>query len=132
MQEIQNNEEDLAHLLIGKAIDIHKIIGPGMQKDLYESCFEYELESEGLTYQHNKPIDLQYKTLQLNQVYHLDFVVENQVVIEIVTANDISEVEIQRMLKMIRLNDFKLGLIINFNSTLLKNGIRRVSNNKNT
>jgi GxxExxY protein len=131
MQEIQNNEEDLAHLLIGKAIDIHKIIGPGMQKDLYERCFEYELESEGLSYQHNKPIDLQYKTLQLNQVYHLDFVVENQVVIEIVTANDISEVEIQRMLKMIRLNDFKLGLIINFNSTLLKNGIRRVSNNKN-
>ncbi len=130
MQDIQNYEEELAHLLIGKAIDIHKIIGPGMDRSVYINCLKYELDSEGLEYEQNKSIDFQYKTILMSDVYSLDFVVSNQVVIEVVTNNDISEVEIQRMLKMIRINDYKLGLIINFNSTLLKNGIRRVSNNK--
>ena len=130
MLDNQNQEEELAHLIIGKAIDIHKILGPGLNKQTYIDCLKYELEQDGLSYEQNKSIDFQYKSISLNHVYTLDFVISNQVVIEIATSPDISEVEIQRLLKMIRVNDYKLGLIINFNSTLLKNGIRRVSNNK--
>ncbi len=130
MLENQNQEEELAHLIIGKAIDIHKILGPGLDKQTYIDCLKYELESDGLNYEQNKSIDFQYKSISLNNVYTIDFVISNQVVIEIATSADITEVEIQRLLKMIRVNDYKLGLIINFNSTLLKNGIRRVSNNK--
>ncbi len=130
MLDNQNQEEELAHLIIGKAIDIHKILGPGLDKQTYIDCLKYELEQDGLSYEQNKSIDFQYKSISLNHVYTLDFVISNQVVIEIATSPDISEVEIQRLLKMIRVNDYKLGLIINFNSTLLKNGIRRVSNNK--
>lgn len=130
MIDNQNQEEELAHLIIGKAIDIHKILGPGLDKKTYIDCLQYELEQDGLIYEQNKSIDFQYKSISLNNVYTLDFVISNQVVIEVATSTDISEVEIQRLLKMIRVNDYKLGLIINFNSTLLKNGIRRVSNNK--
>jgi GxxExxY protein len=130
MLDNQNQEEELAHLIIGKAIDIHKILGPGLDKQTYIDCLKYELEQDGLNYEQNKSIDFQYKSISLNNVYTIDFVISSQVVIEVATSADITEVEIQRLLKMIRVNDYKLGLIINFNSTLLKNGIRRVSNNK--
>ncbi len=126
----QNQEEELAHLIIGKAIDIHKTLGPGLDKQVYIDCLKYELESDGLMFEQNKSVNIQYKSISIDNVYTLDFVISNQVVIEVATITDISEVEIQRLLKMIRVNDYKLGLIINFNSTLLKNGIRRVSNNK--
>jgi GxxExxY protein len=68
--------------------------------------------------------------LQIADVIQLDFIVAGQVCIEVITDTEVSDIYIQRMLKTIRSNDFKLGLIINFNSTLLKNGIRRVSNNR--
>jgi len=130
MMDQQNQEEELAHLIIGKAIDIHKTLGPGLDKQVYIDCLKYELESDGLNFEQNKSVNIQYKSISIDNVYTLDFVISNQVVIEVETITDISEVEIQRLLKMIRVNDYKLGLIINFNSTLLKNGIRRVSNNK--
>jgi GxxExxY protein len=130
MMDQQNQEEELAHLIIGKAIDIHKTLGPGLDKQVYSDCLKYELESDGLNFEQNKSVNIQYKSISIDNVYTLDFVISNQVVIEVETITDISEVEIQRLLKMIRVNDYKLGLIINFNSTLLKNGIRRVSNNK--
>ncbi len=130
MMDQQNQEEELAHLIIGKAIDIHKTLGPGLDKHVYIDCLKYELESDGLNFEQNKSVNIQYKSISIENVYTLDFVISNQVVIAVETITDISEVEIQRLLKMIRVNDYKLGLIINFNSTLLKNGIRRVSNNK--
>lgn len=130
MQNNQSKEEELAHLIIGKAIEIHKILGPGLDKRTYIDCFKYELDLEGLDYIENKSVDFQYKSILLPDTFKLDFVISNQLAVDILTTQDINDIEIQRLLKMIRVNDNKLGLIINFNSILLKNGIRRVSNNK--
>ncbi len=130
MTEYLNNEEELAHLIIGKAIEIHKQLGPGLPKSVYFKCLELELLDESLEIQSNLMLPIHYKGIEISDVISLDFVVANQVCIEVITENEVSDIYIQRMLKTIRGNEFKLGLIINFNSTLLKNGIRRVSNNR--
>jgi GxxExxY protein len=130
MTEYLNNEEELAHLIIGKAIDIHKQLGPGLPKEVYLKCLELEFREDSMDFLYNQLLPVSYKGLNIADVIQLDFIVEEQVCIEVVTENEVSDINIQRMLKTIRSNDFKLGLIINFNSTLLKNGIRRVSNNK--
>jgi GxxExxY protein len=130
MTEYLNNEEELAHVIIGKAIEIHKQLGPGLPKEVYLQCLELEFQEDSMDFLYNQSLPISYKGLNISDVIQLDFIVEGQVCIEVVTENEVSDISIQRMLKTIRNNDFKLGLIINFNSTLLKNGIRRVSNNR--
>jgi GxxExxY protein len=130
MTEYLNNEEELAHVIIGKAIEIHKQLGPGLPKEVYLQCLELEFQEDSMDFQYNQFLPVSYKGLQIADVIQLDFIVAGQVCIEVITDTEVSDINIQRMLKTIRSNDFKLGLIINFNSTLLKNGIRRVSNNR--
>ncbi len=126
------NEEELAHLLIGKSIEIHKIIGPGLDKACYLECMQWELEKSGIAFESDVELDIEYKGQILEKTNPVDFIVGNTVIFNIVAATDIEEIEVQRTLKIVRNNDFRLGLVINFHSTLLKNGIRRVSNNKTT
>ena len=124
------NEEELAHLIIGKSIEIHKHIGPGLDKSCYLECMKWELEQEGISFQYDVELDVVYKGQILEKTNSIDFVVENTVIFNIVALDEIPEPEVQRTLKLVRNNDYRLGLVINFHSTLLKNGIRRVSNNK--
>lgn len=130
MTEYLNNEEELAHNIIGKAIEIHKQLGPGLPKEVYLKCLDLEFKEDAMDFQSNQILPVFYKGIEIPNVIQLDYVVADQVCIEVITENEVSDIYIQRMLKTIRSNDFKLGLIINFNSTLLKNGIRRVSNNR--
>jgi len=132
MTEYLNNEEELAHNIIGKAIEIHKQLGPGLPKDVYLKCLELEFREDSMEFQSNQKLPIYYKGIEISEVILLDYIVSDQVCIEVITESEVSDITIQRMLKTIRSNDFKLGLIINFNSTLLKNGIRRVSNNRPT
>jgi GxxExxY protein len=124
------NEEELAHLIIGKSIEIHKHIGPGLDKSCYFECMKWELEQEGISFQYDVELDVIYKGQILEKTNNIDFIVGNSVIFNIVAQDDIPESEVQRTLKLVRNNDYRLGLVINFHSTLLKNGIRRVSNNK--
>jgi len=128
--DIHSNEETLAHLTIGKAIEIHKQLGPGLTKSNYLECLEYELGMEGIDFQIGIEKRISYKNIVLKDSYSIDLIVGNQLIVDIPMIQEVSELDIQRVLKIIRLNEFKLGLIINFNTALLKNGIRRVSNNK--
>jgi GxxExxY protein len=124
------NEEELAHLIIGKSIEIHKHIGPGLEKSCYFECMKWELEQEGISFQYDVELDVIYKGQILEKTNNIDFIVGDTVIFNIIAQDDIPESEVQRTLKLVRNNDYRLGLVINFHSTLLKNGIRRVSNNK--
>jgi GxxExxY protein len=124
------NEEELAHFIIGKSIEIHKHIGPGLDKSCYLECMKWELEQEGISFQSDIEFDITYKGQILEKTNNIDFIIADSVIFNIVALDEIPESEVQRTLKLVRNNDFRLGLVINFHSTLLKNGIRRVSNNK--
>lgn len=124
------NEEELAHLIIGKSIEIHKLIGPGLDKSCYFECMKWELEQEGINFQSDIEFDIIYKGQILEKTNNIDFIIADSVIFNMVALSEIPESEVQRTLKIVRNNNYRLGLVINFHSTLLKNGIRRVSNNK--
>jgi GxxExxY protein len=128
MNEFINDENELAHAIIGIAIDIHKTLGPGLEKDTYLECLMYELNQQNYRIERDVKRDLFYKNIKLGQDIHIDLLVNDILVVEIETVETVSELEIQKLLKILKNGNHKLGLVINFNSTLLKNGIRRVSN----
>ncbi len=130
MNDLLKNENDLAHVVIGMAIDIHKTLGPGLDHDSYLECLMYELEQHGISAVAKVDKDAYYKNLKLNKGYTIDLLIDNILVVEIETSETVTDMQIQKTLKMLKLGGYKLGLVINFNSTLLKNGIRRISNIK--
>jgi GxxExxY protein len=123
-------ENDLAHAVIGFAIDIHKALGPGLSEDIYLKCLTYELEQHGLKAEYPMRMHLQYKDLWLENAGTIDILVDDKLIVEIETCDQISDFMIQKVLRNLKTGNYKLGLIINFNAQLLKNGIRRVSNQK--
>ncbi|MBL7811279.1 MAG: GxxExxY protein [Bacteroidetes bacterium] len=130
MQHAIQAENELAHTVIGLAIEIHKALGPGLTEDAYRDCLMYELKEHGIFAEAGKMMPVQYKNLQLNYGYKVDLLVEGKLVVEIETVEQISDNQVQLLLRHLKTGGFKLGLIINFNSVLLKNGIRRVTNHR--
>ena len=128
MNEFITDENELAHAVIGIAIEIHKTIGPGLNKESYLECLVYELNQQNFQIQTDVNRDLFYKNLKLSQGIHIDLLINDVLVVEVETSETVTELQIQKLLKVLKNSNYKLGLVINFNSTLLKNGIRRVSN----
>jgi GxxExxY protein len=128
MNEFISDENELAHAIIGIAIEIHKTLGPGLEQETYLECLMYELNQQNFQIQKDVKRDLFYKNLKLNEGLKFDLLINDILVVEIETAEAVSEIHIQKLLKILKNGNYKLGLVINFNSTLLKNGIRRVSN----
>jgi GxxExxY protein len=111
--------------IIGAAIEVHKILGPGLLESAYEECLGHELFSHGLKYERQKPIAVIYKDIKLDCGYRIDLLVENQVVVELKAQDTILPVHEAQILTYLRFAEKKIGLLINFNVTILKNGIRR-------
>ena len=128
MNEFITDENDLAHAVIGIAIEIHKTLGPGLNQESYLECLVYELNQQNFQIQRDVNLDLFYKNLKLSQGIHIDLLINDVLVVEVETTDAVTEIHIQKLLKSLKNCNYKLGLVINFNSTLLKNGIRRVSN----
>lgn len=128
MNEFITDENELAHAVIGIAIEIHKTIGPGLNNETYLECLIYELNQQNFQIQTDVHRDLFYKNLKLSQGIHIDLLINDVLVVEVETSETVTELQIQKLLKVLKNGNYKLGLVINFNSTLLKNGIRRVSN----
>ena len=126
------DEEELAHIVIGKSIEIHKTLGPGLSKANYIQCLKSELNDENIQFESMVEQEVYYKDRILPDGNPIDFIIEDMLIVNILTVAQIYEHEIQRTLKVVRSRDYRLGFVINFNSTLLKNGIRRVSNHKNS
>lgn len=121
-------ENRLSKIIIGKAIEVHRTLGPGLLESAYQECLFYELTESGLLVQKEIPLPIIYKKIKINHGYRLDLLVENKVVIEIKTVETLMEVHSAQVLTYIRLGNYKLGLLINFDVPLLKTGIKRFIN----
>ena len=122
------DENELTRRIIGLAIEIHKSLGPGLLESSYKECLYFRLKMEGYSVEKEKPMPLIYKEVKLDCGYRIDILVENKIVIEIKSLEALNEVHFAQTLTYMKLGNYKLGLLINFNVTLLKNGIKRIVN----
>jgi len=123
------HENEISNIIIGKAIEVHKSLGPGLLESAYQECLYYELIESGLKVEKEKPMPIVYKEVKLDHGYRIDLLVEDKVVIEIKTVDAIINVHEAQILTYLKLGDYKLGLLINFNVQLLKQGIKRFVHN---
>ena len=114
---------------IGAAIAVHRALGPGLLESAYESCLIYELNQQGLAVERQKAVPVNYKNVNLDCGYRIDLLVENQVVVELKAVEKLQKIHEAQLLSYLKLSGCKVGLLINFNVEVLKNGIRRLVNN---
>ena len=119
-------ENEIANKIIGQAIEVHKYLGPGLLESAYQECLFYKLTQVGLKVQKEQPMPLVFEEVQLECGYRIDLLVENKVVIELKSVEILNDVHLAQTLTYMKLGNYKLGLLINFNVSLLKNGIKRV------
>ena len=119
---------EISKLIIGFAIEVHKKLGPGLLESAYQECLYYELKKAGLKIEKEKPMPIIYKEVKLDHGYRIDLLVEDNVVIELKSVEALTDVHFAQVLTYLKLGEFKLGLLINFNVKLLKNGIKRIIN----
>jgi GxxExxY protein len=121
---------ELTGAIIGAAIEVHRVLGPGLLESVYEECLCRELALKGIRFKRQCAVPLEYKGLKLDKCYQLDLVVENVCVVELKSIEAILPIHAAQTLTYMRLGDWKIGLIFNFNVETLKNGgIRRLVNN---
>lgn len=121
-------ENELSYKIIGAALELHKSLGPGLLESVYEAALAYDLREQGLSVQTQVPIPLIYKEIRQEVGYRLDLLVENKVIIEIKSVENLVPVHFAQALTYLKLSDKKLALLINFNTKQLKEGIHRIVN----
>jgi GxxExxY protein len=119
----------LTEQIIGGAIAVHRVLGPGLLESAYEECLCFELNQRGLTFQRQVRLPVVYKEVKLDCGYRMDLVVENAVVVEIKAVERVIPVHEAQVLSYLKLADKPVGLLINFHVPVLKNGIKRIVNN---
>ncbi len=122
------HENELSSIIIGKAIEVHSALGPGLLESTYQECLCYELKKDGFLVEREKSLPIIYKELMLEHAYRIDLLVENKVVVELKAVSELNEVHKAQVLTYLKLSGCKLGLLINFNSKLLKDNICRYVN----
>ncbi len=121
-------ETEITEKVIGAAIQVHKSLGPGLLASAYKECLYYELKEKDLFVEKEKPLPLIYKDVKLDMGYRADFVVENKVIVELKAVEALNDVHLAQVLTYLKLNNSRIGLLINFNVSVLKEGIRRFIN----
>ncbi|HLP63195.1 MAG TPA: GxxExxY protein [Flavobacterium sp.] len=122
------NEEEISKIVFESALKVHKTLGPGLLESAYEECLFYELKKTNLKVEKQKPLPLIYEEVKLDIGYRIDIIVEDKFIIEVKSVEILNDVHLAQLLTYLRLTECKLGLLINFNVKLLKNGVRRVIN----
>ena len=122
------NWNAVTNKIIGAAMRVHSALGPGLLESAYEACMAYELAREGLRFEQQKALPLVYREVRLDCGYRLDLLVEGKVIVEIKSVDTLAPIHTAQLLSYLRLADCRVGLLLNFNSRSLKNGIRRVVN----
>jgi GxxExxY protein len=122
------NENELSNCVIGLAIQVHKILGPGLLESAYKECLYYELINSGFYVKKEKPLPITYKDIKLDYGYRIDLLVEKKLVLEIKSIEEINDIHKAQLLTYIKIGNYKLGLLLNFNVMKMKEGIRRVIN----
>lgn len=124
-----SEENDIAHRIIGFSIDIHKTLGPGLDRSIYIQCLKAEMANHQIDYSENVAVNSVYGNLIFENALLADFMIRNSVLLMIDDSEQMPEYKVAHMIKMLKVLDLKLGLIINFNNHLLRKGIRRVALN---
>ena len=122
------HENEISKQVIGAAIEVHRILGPGLLESVYEEALCYELELRGLKYERQKQVPIQFKDKQLASNLRLDLLVEEKVIIDNKAKENVASIDRAKLLTYLRLSDKRLGLIINFHVTRLVDGVERVVN----
>jgi GxxExxY protein len=118
--------QELTEKIIGAAIEVHRALGPGLLESIYQTCLAHEMSLRGLRFEKEKPLPVEYKGIRLESGYRLDFIVDDKVVVELKAVDSLHDVHKAQLLTYLKLTGCKVGLLLNFNSTVLKNGIERL------
>jgi GxxExxY protein len=124
----ERQENDISGKIIGAAIEVHKKLGPGLLESAYEECLCCEMQLRGIKFKRQVPLSLNYKGLVLDCGYRLDLLVEDKVIVELKSIEGLEPIHEAQMLTYLKLRNAWLGLIINFNVIMLKDGVRRLVN----
>ncbi len=119
-------ESKLTEEIIGAAIEVHKVLGPGLLETAYQACMERELDIRRIQFEKQKSLPIEYKGIKLDCDYRLDLFVEKKVVVELKTVEELASVHEAQLLTYMKLTGCKIGLLINFNVSVLKNGVKRM------
>ena len=120
--------DEITSIVINKSIKVHKALGPGLLESAYKECLAYELNNEGLYVEKEKSLPLIYEEVKLDCGYRIDLHIERKLIVEIKSVENITPVYIAQVLTYLKLMNNKIGLLINFNVVLLKDGIKRLIN----
>ena len=119
---------DLTGEVIGAAIEVHKTLGPGLLESIYQECICIELGLRNIPYERQKEIPIEYKGVNLNHTYRLDIVVPKELIVELKACESLEPIHDAQLLTYLKLSGIKIGLLINFNVPVLKEGIKRLAN----
>ena len=119
---------ELSYSVVGAAMKVHRELGPGLLEKAYQECLYYEIAQLGLCVEKEVSMPLTYRGVQLECGFRMDMLVENRLVIEMKSVSELNEIHFAQLLSYLKQGDFRLGLLINFNTLILKNGVRRVVN----
>lgn len=122
-------ENEIANKIIGVAIDVHKVLGPELLESAYKECLYYKIVQSGLSAEKEKAMPLVFEEVKLDCGYRIDILVEGKVVIETKSVEALNDVHMAQTLTYLKLGNYKLGLLINFNVLVVKNGLKRIANN---
>ena len=114
--------------IIGSAIEVHKELGPGLLESAYEECLAFELRQKGLNIERQLELPIKYKQVQLDISYRLDIVVEKKIIVELKSVESLLPIHTAQLLSYLKLSELEVGLLINFNVSKLKKGVKRVVN----
>ncbi len=118
----------LSSNIIGAAIEVHKVLGPGLLESAYEKCMCYEMGLRGLSFENQKPLPIIYKGESLDCGYRLDMIVENAIILELKSCEKIEPIHKAQLLTYLKLSGLNLGLLLNFNVPVMRDGIVRIVN----
>ena len=126
--KIPDELDKISYIIIGLAIEVHRNLGPGLLESAYQECLFYEIKNEGLVVEKEKALPIIYKNLKLEHGYRIDLLVENKLVIELKTVENFTPVHFAQILTYLKLGNYPLGLLLNYNSKILRNNIKRFIN----
>lgn len=121
-------ENEISKNVFDAGLKVHKALGPGLLESSYEECLSYELRKTGLIVEKQKALPLVYEEVKLDIGYRIDLLIEKKFIVEVKSVESLTDIHMAQILTYLKLSDCKLGMLINFNTILFKDGVKRVIN----
>ena len=128
MLQLKMTYNELSYSVVGAAMKVHRELGPGLLDKAYQECLCYEIAQLGLCVEKEVAMPLKYRGVKLECGFRMDLLVEKRLVVETKSVSELNDIHFAQLLSYLKQGDFRMGLLINFNSLILRNGIRRVVN----